>query len=302
MTENARETMPEVGGMLHLDHINFQVPEHDLVTVFFINGLGLTRDPFRRADETNIGINVGLQQFHLPRRGTTPPFPGVIGLIVPDLETIGTRLDRLSRLGKFEGTVYTAKFGNNVAEITSPFGVRLRLHTTGSVPFLRPLGIAYVDIFVPPGIAAAVADFYRKIFRAITRVEAVDGATTAIISAGPFQTIRFIERELDNHDTHSFHLSYHVTHYNEARDRIAASGTLKGEGRGQVFFFDRIFDPDNGATVFPLENEVRSVYQRDFMRPLVNRWPITDEPFSDQAEVLGDIEREQGFVLGSKIG
>jgi hypothetical protein len=69
-----------------------------------------------------------------------------------------------------------------------------------------------------------------------------------------------------------------------------------------VFFFDRIFDPDNGATVFPLENEVRSVYQRDFMRPLVNRWPITDEPFSDQAEVLGDIEREQGFVLGSKIG
>jgi hypothetical protein len=100
---------------------------------------------------------------------------------------------------------------------------------------LRPLGIAYVDIFVAPGIAAAVTDFYRKIFRAITRVEAVDGATMAIISAGPFQTIRFIERELDNHDTHSFHLPYHVTHYNEARDRIAASGTLKGKGRGQVF-------------------------------------------------------------------
>ncbi len=54
--------------------------------------------------------------------------------------------------------------------------------------------------------------------------------------------------------------------------------------------------------MFPLENEVRSVYQRDFMRPLVNLWPITDEPFSDQAEVLADIEREQGFVLGSKIG
>ncbi len=61
MTGNAREIMPEVGGMLHLDHNNFQVPEHDLVTVFFINGLGLTREPFRRADETNIGINVGLQ-------------------------------------------------------------------------------------------------------------------------------------------------------------------------------------------------------------------------------------------------
>ena len=72
-------------------------------------------------------------------------------------------------------------------------------------------------------------------------------------------------------------------------------------GQGQVFFFDRIFDPDSGATVFPLENEVRSIYHRDFMRPLVNRWPIANEPFSDQAEVMADLEQELGFMPGGKL-
>jgi hypothetical protein len=85
------------------------------------------------------------------------------------------------------------------------------------------------------------------------------------------------------------------------RERIAASGYMTGEGRGRVFFFDRIYDPDNGDTVFALVNEVRSVYHPDFMRPLVNRWPIVDEPFSDQAEVMADLERELGYIPGGTL-
>jgi hypothetical protein len=301
MTDNQRDTMPEVGGILHLDHVNFQVAEHDLATVFFINGLGLTRDPFRRADETNMGVNVGLQQFHLPRRGETSPFHGVIGLVVPELVAIRARLMRLDRLGKLTGTAYGAEFGDDVAEITSPFGVRLRLHAAGTVPFLRPLGITYAEVFVPPDTAAAIAGFYREVFGAIAGVETVDGAPTASVNAGPYQTLRFIERDLDSYDTDNFHVSFHVTHYNQVRERIAESGYMSGEGRGQVFFFDRIFDPDNGDTVFPLVNEVRSVYHPDFMRPLANRWQMADEPFSDQADVMADLERELGHPPGGKL-
>lgn len=67
-------TNPEIGGIVHLDHVNFETPDHEMATVFYLNGLGFTRDPYRRADEQNMGINVGLQQFHLPRRGQqTPP-------------------------------------------------------------------------------------------------------------------------------------------------------------------------------------------------------------------------------------
>ena len=43
MTAYFPEIMPEVGGILHLDHINFQVSDHDLATVFFIGGLLIFR-------------------------------------------------------------------------------------------------------------------------------------------------------------------------------------------------------------------------------------------------------------------
>ena len=107
-------TNPEIGGIVHLDHVNFETPDHEMATVFYINGLGLTRDPYRRADEQNMGINVGLQQFHLPRRGEqTPPFYGVVGLVVPDIDGIKKRLDLLKELGKFEGTPYDWKVEEN---------------------------------------------------------------------------------------------------------------------------------------------------------------------------------------------
>ena len=91
------ERLPEVKGILHLEHFNFEGADHDLATKFFINGLGLTRDPYRRTDETNMGINIGTQQFHLPRRGQpTPPFFGEIGIIVPDVENIKKNLSKIS--------------------------------------------------------------------------------------------------------------------------------------------------------------------------------------------------------------
>ena len=50
----------------------------------------------------------------MPRRGVTPPFPGVVGLVVPDLAAIRARLMRLDRLGRFAGTAYGAEFGEEV--------------------------------------------------------------------------------------------------------------------------------------------------------------------------------------------
>ena len=99
------ERLPEVGGIIHLEHFNFEMEEHELATIFFIYGLGLTRDPYKRVDETNMGVNIGLQQFHLPRRGRrTPPFFGEIGLLLPDLNVVRARLHRLEKKGVFERT------------------------------------------------------------------------------------------------------------------------------------------------------------------------------------------------------
>ena len=106
---------PEVGGILHLEHVNFTVPGQDLITAFFINGLGLTRDPYKRVDETNFGVNVGQQQFHLPSGGETAPFPGCVHLVSPDRDMIVMRLRRLpqdepreAELSSIEGPIVEA--------------------------------------------------------------------------------------------------------------------------------------------------------------------------------------------------
>ena len=102
---------------------------------------------------------------------------------------------------------------------------------------------------------------------------------------GPYQYLRFIEQELEDYNLYDFHIAYYITNYNEAREIAASQGKLKGEGPGQVCFIEGPFDKNNGKTILDFQQEWRSVYHSDFMRPLVNRWPIILEPFSVQPEV-----------------
>ena len=74
---NLAPASPDLGNFVFFDHINLQVTDHRLCTLFFIEGFGFTRDPYQRTDTTNMGVNIGLEQFHLPRTGReTPPFHG----------------------------------------------------------------------------------------------------------------------------------------------------------------------------------------------------------------------------------
>ena len=291
-----REKLPEVGGILHFEHINFEVLEHDSATVFFMNGLGLTRDPFRRADETNMGVNIGMQQFHLPRRGNvTPPFDGEVGLVIPDRAKTRFRLERLAERGKFDGTPFRIKAGKHSDVVVSPYGFRLRLHQAGTIPFPKPLGLAYMDFMVAPGKANGIAQFYRELFKAPVEVTKMGQDKTAIVTVGPHQTLRFRERKNANHNLYSHHIAVYVSNYNEIRDRVVAQGSLDGEGRGQVFFFGEIFNPRTGKKIIDFNHEVRSVYHPEFMRPLVNRWPIVAEPYQDQSDFMMTIA-DAGFV------
>lgn len=291
------EKFPEIGGIVHLDHVNFVAPDQELATAFFMNGLGFTRDPYLRADETNMGVNVGMEQFHLPRRGTaTPPFHGEVGVVVPRIDVIRVRLERLERLGRFEGTRYAFEERERQALVRSPDGYLLRLHEAGTLEFQRPLGIAYVEVAVPPGSSAAIGRFYSDLFRAPVDIAPVDGAPAVTLAAGPFQCWRFVERDLPNHDTGSMHVSFYTTNYSEVRRRLVEAGVVDGGGRDHVYFFDRVFDPETGDTVFSIINEVRSLYHPDFRRPLANRWPIVWQPFSDLAGIEAEIEDKLGYV------
>jgi hypothetical protein len=36
----------DLGNSIHLEHVNVQVPDQRLATLFYVAGLGLTRDPY----------------------------------------------------------------------------------------------------------------------------------------------------------------------------------------------------------------------------------------------------------------
>ncbi len=59
-------TTEDLGNSIHLEHVNVQVPDQRLATLFYVAGLGLTRDPYLMVSDSNMWINVGRSQFHLP--------------------------------------------------------------------------------------------------------------------------------------------------------------------------------------------------------------------------------------------
>ena len=69
----------DLGNVVAMEHVNVCIPDQRLATLFYITGLGLTRDPTLVTGVTNMWVNVGRNQFHLPTskpnvvRGTIPP-------------------------------------------------------------------------------------------------------------------------------------------------------------------------------------------------------------------------------------
>ena len=95
----------DVGNILQLEHVNLTVPDQGIAALFYVTGLGFTRDPYIDFGTFNMWINLGEQQFHLPKAGAQR-LRGHIGVVVPNLDDrdpkqcsrdISNRRERLSR-------------------------------------------------------------------------------------------------------------------------------------------------------------------------------------------------------------
>ena len=73
----------DLGNIVALEHVNVLVPDQHLATLFYVMGLGLTRDPYLMTGVTNMWINIGRSQFHLPV-GKPQVLRGRVGLVLPD--------------------------------------------------------------------------------------------------------------------------------------------------------------------------------------------------------------------------
>lgn len=264
-------TTQDIGNLVALDHLNVTVPDQQLATLFYVVGMGFTRDPYMTVGLENMWANVGRQQFHLPTRESAQVLRGRIGLVAPDIDEIEARLAGVS--AHFAGTQLAFERTGPNLDVTGPWGNRFRCHPAGERMDGARIGIEYLLFNVPPGTAAGIARFYEEVIGAAAGVVERRGAPTARVSAGRHQALLFREdpeetRPYDNH-----HIAVYLADFSGPHRRLAEKGLVSEESNDWQYRFADIADPATGEKLYELEHEVRSMVHPMYGRELVNRDP-----------------------------
>jgi hypothetical protein len=260
----------DLGNSIHLEHVNVQIPDQRLATLFYVAGLGLTRDPYLMVSDSNMWVNVGRSQFHLPS-GQPQVLRGHTGIVMPDREALLARLAGVRQ--KLDGTRFDFEEHNDFVEATCPWGNRVRLHEPDAARFGRiNLGIPYVEFDVPVGSAAGIAAFYRTMLDVPTKVANGDGTVARVlVGKEQYLTFRETDRKLPPFDEH--HVQIYIVNFSGPHKKLKERGLVTTEDNRYQYRFRDIIDLDSGKVLFTVEHEVRSTTHPLFLRPLVNRDP-----------------------------
>jgi hypothetical protein len=260
----------DLGNVVALEHVNVRIPDQRIATIFYVSGMGLTRDPYLMTGIDNMWINIGRSQFHMPT-GKPEVLRGHVGLVLPEREALLRRLAGVR--GNLEGTRFAFQEHNDFVEVTSPWGNRLRCYQPDARFGRITLGMPYVEFDVPPGTAAAIARFYREILA--TQATAVDDAQgrAARCSVGHHQEFLYREtdRPLPDYDGH--HVQVYLADFSGPHRKLRERGLVFEESDQWQYRFKDIVDLDSGKVLFTIEHEIRSMTHPLYARPLVNRNP-----------------------------
>ncbi len=260
----------DVGNIVLLEHVNLQVPEQALATLFYMVGLGLTRDPYFNIGVRNMWANAGEQQFHLPNR-PMQVLHGHIGLVVPDLESLK------ERLASVEGPLAKTKFSWSAqadhVSVTCPWGNCFRCFAAGPSFGDMALGIPYVEFLVERDRAAAIARFYERVLAAPVTTENGESGAVARVKIGRNQSLVFREANEPRPEYDGHHIAIYVANFSRPYDFLKQRGLITEEVRNHQFRFKQLVDPENDRAVFLVEHEVRSMHHPMFHRAMVNRDP-----------------------------
>jgi hypothetical protein len=259
----------DVGNIVEFGHVNLRVPDQQQAIVFYVTGLGLTRDPYLRTGIDNAWINVGSCQFHLPT-GPAQVLRGVTGLVMPSLEALMARLARVQPL--LTDTKFAFARSGDSVDVTCPWGSRVRVHAPDAARFgAMTLGMPYVEVDAAPRTTEGIARFYNEVFNAVTRLGEDAAGQFAHITAGPAQSLIYREtsRALPAYDGH--HVQIAVADFSGVHRRLLERGLITEESNVSQYRFQDIIDLDSGQVLATLEHEVRSMRHPLFARALVNR-------------------------------
>lgn len=271
MTTEFDRGAEDVGNIVILEHVNTLIPDQSQAHLFYVTGMGFTRDPYIDFGMRNMWINLGRQQFHLPI-GKPQVLRGRTGLVVPSLAELETRLERVAAL--LEGTQlkWQRSASHEQLVVTSPWGNQLVVSEAGSYGAMR-LGMPFVEFDVGPGTANGIARFYQQAIGAPATVQSDDLGVVAVVSAGTEQCIRYRETDAPSAEYDGHHIAIYVADFSGPHAWLNERGLVAEESNRVQYRFNKLVDPASGQELFEVEHEVRSLSHPMYGRQLVNRNP-----------------------------
>jgi len=286
-----------VGNIVLMEHINIDITDQSIASIFYLEGLGLTRDPYKRIGTDTMWVNVGYQQFHLISSAAPQIVGGTIGIVVPDLGALKTGLSSVQQKLKHTKFAWhesdTSKDGieyipsHNAPQpvlcVTGPWGNKFKIYNNTTLQMNGNLGIIYIELSCAPSTAKTIFEFYRSHLGAIGNLE--KDASVARIVVGPWQQL--IYRETPQPDPYDgWHVAIYISNFGATYNKFANENlllhkhnfmdtckTVEEAYSYQQFRLQDIPHPtNNNKVIYQLQHEVRSMYHFSFKRPLVNRF------------------------------
>ena len=259
-------TAEDLGNIVILEHLNVKAPDQRLTTLFYVTGLGLTRDPYLVTGVANMWVNCGKTQFHLPT-GDAQVLRGHTGLVIPGRDALLERLEMVTP--DLSGTQFKFAARKTFVEVTCPWGNKFKVFEPGPKFGRLRLGIAYIEVDAPKGSAAGIARFYNDIMGA----PATASKTTATVQVGPDQTLVFREtaKALPDYDGH--HIAVYLANFSGPYEKLKKLKLVSEESDQHQYRFLDVVDPKTKKPLIRIEHEVRSMRHPLFGREHVNRNP-----------------------------
>ena len=258
------------GNSVQLEHLNLRNPDQRLATLFYLVGMGFTRDPYLMVGLDNMWINIGRSQIHTPN-GNAQRINGTIGIVLPDLKALCARLQAVAP--RLDGTEFRFTDRSDFVEVTCPWGNRLRVHAPSPELGGSEIGMPYIEFLVPPQTADGIARFYSRVIGAKARCEDTRGSRVAVVRVGKGQQLFFREsnEKLLPYDGH--HIQLYIVDFSGPHRFLNERGLITQESDQYQYRFVQIVDPEDGRKLIELEHEIRSVTHPLYGRELVNRNP-----------------------------
>ncbi|MGE3246055.1 MAG: hypothetical protein AB7J19_06965 [Beijerinckiaceae bacterium] len=271
-TRQYDRTSQDLGNIVEIGHINYLIPDQRLATLFYVSGLGLTRDPIMMTSVDNMCVNAGKSQFHLPTGDAVVAPCTRTALVIPGRQSL---LERLAKVKKdLAGTKFDYRETNDAVEATCPWGNAFIVHEPDPERYgnMR-IGMPYVEFETPHGTADRIARYYREIFETPARAGSDESGAHARVEAGPGQFLLFRETGKENVINPTHHVQIYLRDFSGPYRRLLERDLVSEESSEVQYRTERIVDLDTGELLFLIDHEVRAMRHPMFGRYLVNRNP-----------------------------